>query len=101
MVSGKPSNQSARGVDIRPTTHNLVFRTCTDVREYVPQQMRVRPTVTHTVGVRFAPRIGVRSCSRATDVRLHIGCAYGPIVACGGPDPQVRMKGKRLLRNDL
>jgi hypothetical protein len=35
MVSGKPSNRSARGVDIPPTTRNLVFRTHTDVREYV------------------------------------------------------------------
>jgi hypothetical protein len=31
---------------------------------------------------------------------LHIGCAYGPTVACGGPDPRVGMKGKRLLQND-
>jgi hypothetical protein len=31
---------------------------------------------------------------------LHIGCVYGPTVACGGPDPRVGMKGKRLLRND-
>jgi hypothetical protein len=31
---------------------------------------------------------------------LHIGCAYGPTVACGGTDPQVGMKGKRLLRNN-
>jgi hypothetical protein len=54
MVSGKPSNRSARGVDIPPTTRNLVFRTRTDVREYIPQWMRVHPTVTHTVGVRFA-----------------------------------------------
>jgi hypothetical protein len=30
---------------------------------------------------------------------LHIGCAYGSTVACGGPDPRVRMKGKGLLRN--
>jgi hypothetical protein len=30
---------------------------------------------------------------------LHIGCAYGPIVACGGTDLRVGMKGKRLLRN--
>jgi hypothetical protein len=34
-VSGKPSNRSARGVDIPPTTRNLVFRTRTDVRKYV------------------------------------------------------------------
>jgi hypothetical protein len=31
---------------------------------------------------------------------LHIGCAYGPAVACGGSDPRVGMKGKRLLRNN-
>jgi hypothetical protein len=31
---------------------------------------------------------------------LHIGCAYGPAVACGGFDPRVGMKGKRLLRNN-
>jgi hypothetical protein len=30
---------------------------------------------------------------------LHIGCAYGPVIACGGSDPRVGMKGKRLLRN--
>jgi hypothetical protein len=36
MESGKPSNQSAREVDIPPTTCNLVFRTCTNVREYIP-----------------------------------------------------------------
>jgi hypothetical protein len=40
-------------------------------------------------------------CSRATDVcPAHIGCAYVPAVACGGSDPRVRMKGKRLLWND-
>jgi hypothetical protein len=54
MVSGKPSTRSAQGVDIPPTTRNLVFRTCTDMREYVSQQMGVRPTVTNIVGVRFA-----------------------------------------------
>jgi hypothetical protein len=31
---------------------------------------------------------------------LHIGCAYGPTVACGGTDPRVGMKDKRLLGND-
>jgi hypothetical protein len=51
MVSGKPSNQSARVVDIPPTTRNLVFHTH------------------RRVGVRSAQRIGVRSYSRATDVR--------------------------------
>jgi hypothetical protein len=77
MVSGKPSNRSARGVDIPSTTRNFVFCTRTDVREYILQRMRVRPTVTHTVGVRFAQRIGVRSCSRATGVRLaHWMCLW-------------------------
>jgi hypothetical protein len=100
MVSGKSSNQSVRGVDITPTTHNLVFRTCTDVREYIPQRMRVRPTVTHTVGVRFTQLTGVRSCSHVTRVHPAHLCAYGPTVACGGTDPRVGMKGKWLLRND-
>jgi hypothetical protein len=77
MVSGKHSNRSARGVDIPPTSRNLVFRTRTNVREYVSQRMRVRPTVTHTVGVRFAQRTGVPSCSRATGVRLaHWMCVW-------------------------
>jgi hypothetical protein len=30
-VNGNPSNRSARRMDIPPTTHNLVFRTRTDV----------------------------------------------------------------------
>jgi hypothetical protein len=60
-----------------PTTHNLVFRTRTDVWEYVPQRMRVHPTVTHTVGVRFTQRTGVRSCSHATGVRpAHWMCVW-------------------------
>jgi hypothetical protein len=83
MVSGKPSNRSARGVDIPPTTHNLVFCTRTDVREYIPHSGQ---EYDHVVALQ-------------TYV-LHIGCAYGPTVACGGPDPRVGMKGKRLLRND-
>jgi hypothetical protein len=83
MESGKPSNQSVRGVDIPPTTRNLAFHTRTDVREYVPHNGQ---EYDHVVELQ-------------TYV-LHIGCAYGPIVACGGPDPRVRMKGKRLLRND-
>jgi hypothetical protein len=83
MVSGKPSNRSARGVDIPPTTRILVFRTRTDVQEYVPHS---RQEYGHVVALQ-------------TYV-LHIGCAYGPTIACGGPDPRVRMKGKRLLQND-
>jgi hypothetical protein len=51
MVSGKPSNQSARQVDIPPTTRNLVF-------------------LTHRhAGVCSALRTAVRSYSRATGVR--------------------------------
>jgi hypothetical protein len=51
-------------------------------------------------GVCSVQRTGVRSCSRATDVRPAHLYAYGPTVACGVPDPRVGMKGKRLLRND-
>jgi hypothetical protein len=37
------------------------------------------------VEIRVAGQPGVWSCSRATDIRpAHIGCAYGPAVACGG-----------------
>jgi hypothetical protein len=83
MESSKPSNQSARGVDIPPTTRNLVFRTRTDVWEYVPCR-----------GQEYGHVVTLQTYI------LHIGCAYGPTVACGGPDPRVGMKGKRLLRND-
>jgi hypothetical protein len=31
---------------------------------------------------------------------LHFGSAYSPAVACGGSDPRVGMKGKRLIRNN-
>jgi hypothetical protein len=83
MVSGKPSNRSARGVNIHPTTRNLVFRTRTDVQEYVPHS-----------GLEYDHVVALQTYI------LHIGCAYGPTVACGGTDPRVGMKGKRLLRND-
>jgi hypothetical protein len=83
MVSGKPSNRSARGVDIPPTTRILIFRTCTDVQEYVPHS-----------GQEYGHVIALQTYI------LHIRCAYGPRVACGGPNLQVGMKGKRLLRND-
>jgi hypothetical protein len=83
MVSGKPSNRSARGVDIPPTTRNLDFRTCTNVREYVPHS-----------GQAYGHVVALQTYI------LHIGCTYGPIVACGGTDPRVGMKGKRLLRNN-
>jgi hypothetical protein len=39
-------------------------------------------------------------CSRATDVRPALWKCVCPAVACGGSDPRVGMKGKRLLRND-
>jgi hypothetical protein len=82
MVSGKPSNRSARGVDIPPTTHNLVFHTH------------------RCVGVRSAQRKEYGHVVALQTYVLHIGCAYGPTVACGATDPRVGMKGKRLLRND-
>jgi hypothetical protein len=85
MVSGKPSNQSARGVDIPPTTRIWFFPvTRFDVWEYVLQ--------------------GNQEYGRVVALQtyvLHVGCAYGPAVACGGSDPRVGMKGKRLLRNNL
>jgi hypothetical protein len=60
MVSGKPSNQSARQVDIPPTTRFYVMFTRTEVWEYVLQGRQ---------------KYGF--CSRATDVcPAHIGCAY-------------------------
>jgi hypothetical protein len=83
MVSGKLSNRSARGLDIPPTTRNLVFRTRTDVQEYVPHS-----------GQDYGHVVALQAYI------LHIGCAYGPTVASGGTDPRVRMKGKRLLWND-
>jgi hypothetical protein len=82
-VNGKPSNRSAGGVDIPPTTHNLVFRTRTNLREYVP----------HT-GQEYGLVVTLQAYV------LHIGCAYGPTVACGGTDPRVGMIGKRLLWNN-
>jgi hypothetical protein len=82
MVNGKPSNRSARGVDIPPTTRNLVFCTCTDVREYVPHS-----------GQEYDHVVALQAYV------LYIGCAYGPTVACGGTVPRVGMKGKRLLQN--
>jgi hypothetical protein len=60
------------------------FFTRTDVREYV---LRSGQEYGHIVTLH-------------TYV-LHVGCEFGPTVACGGPDPRVGMKGKRLLRNDL
>jgi hypothetical protein len=83
MESGTSSNQSARGVDIPPTTRNLVFCTRIDVREYVPHR-----------GQEYGHIVALQTYI------LHIGCAYGPTVACGGTDPRVGMKGKRLFRND-
>jgi hypothetical protein len=59
MESGKPSNQLARGVDIPPTTRNLIFHT------------------DRHVGIRSAQRLGVRSCSCTIDVRpAHWMCIW-------------------------
>jgi hypothetical protein len=51
MVSGKPSNQSAREVDSSPTTRLLLFI-------YMHRR----------VGIRSAEQTGIRSYSRAVDV---------------------------------
>jgi hypothetical protein len=59
------------------------FFTHTDVREYVPHS-----------GQEYGHVVALQTYV------LHIGCAYGPTVAYGGPDPRVGMKGKRLLRDD-
>jgi hypothetical protein len=85
MVSGKPNNQSAQGVDIPPTTRIWFFLvTRFDVWEYMlPGNQEYGRVVALQTYV------------------LHIGCAYGPAVACGGSDPRVGMKSKRLLRNNL
>jgi hypothetical protein len=71
MVSGKPSTRLARQMDALPPVDFYFMFTRTDVWEYVLQG-----------------RQEYGFCSRATDVcPVHIGCAYGPAVACGGPDP--------------
>jgi hypothetical protein len=74
MVSGKPSNQSYL---VFPVTHF-------DVWEYVLQGNQ-----------EYGDVVALQTYV------LHIECAHGPAVACGGSDPRVGMKGKRLLRNDL
>jgi hypothetical protein len=84
MVSGKPSNQSARGVDIPPTTRLASSG-------YLVRCVGIRvPRATRNTGFVVALQMYV----------LHFGSAYGPTVACGRSDPRVRMKGKRLLRNN-
>jgi hypothetical protein len=72
MVSGKPSTRLARQVGALPPLDFYFMFTRTDGWEYV-----------------LHGRQEYGFCSRATDVcPAHIGCAYGPAVACGGPDPQ-------------
>jgi hypothetical protein len=84
MVSGKPSNQSARQVGIPPTTRLIWFFSRTDLWEYV---------------LRGRQEYGF--CSRATDVcPAQVVCVRSCkslVVAC----PQSGMKGKRLLWNNL
>jgi hypothetical protein len=82
MVSGKPSNQSALQVDSSPTTRLLFYVYMHRLWEYVLQSRR---EYGHVVTLQ-------------TYV-LHIGCAYGPTVACGGFVPRHGLKGKQLLRN--
>jgi hypothetical protein len=83
MVSGKPSSQSARGVDIPPTT-----RLASSGYLCSTEEIRVA-RATRNTGFVVALQTYV----------LHEWCAYVPAVACGGSDPRVGMKGKRLLRN--
>jgi hypothetical protein len=69
MVSGKPSNQSARGVDIPPTTclassgylNSTCGNTCCKGNKEYGHVVVLQAYV------------------------LHFGSAYGPAVACGGP----------------
>jgi hypothetical protein len=65
----KPSSQSARGVDIPPTTRSLF---------YVHTHRRVG------IHVAMATRNTGFVVALQTYV-LHFGSAYGPAVACGGP----------------
>jgi hypothetical protein len=83
MVSGKPSNQSARGVDIPPTTRlassgylcSMCGNTCCKGnQEY-------------------------RFCSRATGVRPALWKCVWSCSRLWWTCPQVGMKGKRLLWN--
>jgi hypothetical protein len=82
-VSGKPSSQSARGVDIPPTTRFASFGYSCSTEEICVAR------ATRNTGFVVALQTYV----------LHGWCAYVPAVACGGSDPRVGMKGKRLLRN--
>jgi hypothetical protein len=84
MVSGKPSNQSARGVDIPPTTRlassgylcSMCGNTCCKGnQEY-------------------------GFCSRATDVRPALWKCVWSCSRLWWTCPRVGMKGKRLLWND-
>jgi hypothetical protein len=71
-------------VDIPPTTHLASFG-------YLVRRVGIHVArATRNTGFVVALQMYV----------LHFGSAYGPAVACGGSDPQVGMKGKRLLRND-
>jgi hypothetical protein len=68
-VSGKPSSQSAEEWTYLP-----------------PHIFGSSDYLIRHVGIRVEGQPGVWSCSRATNIRpAHIGSAYGPAVACGGP----------------
>jgi hypothetical protein len=67
MVSGKPSNRSARGVDIPPTTRILVFH-MTHMREYIPHS---RQEYGHVVTLQtYVMHIGVRMVLQSLVVAL-------------------------------
>jgi hypothetical protein len=68
-VSGKPSNQSARGVDIPPTTR-ICFFWLLDLT-YGNTCCKGNQEYGHVVALQAYV--------------LHFGSAYGPAVACGGP----------------
>jgi hypothetical protein len=69
MVSGKPSNQSAREVDIPPTTRLASSGYLCSTEEICVAR------ATRSTGFVVALQTYV----------LHFGSAYVPAVACGGP----------------
>jgi hypothetical protein len=83
MVSGKPSNQSARGVDIPPTTHlassGYLCSTCGNTCCKGNQEYGF--------------------CSRATDVCPALWKCVWSCSRLWWTCPRVGMKGKWLLRN--
>jgi hypothetical protein len=83
-VSGKPSSQSARGVDIPPTTH-------------LASSGYLSSTNGNTC-CKGNQEYGF--CSRATDVRPALWKCVWPYSRLWWTCPRVGMKDKRLLRNN-